>query len=41
METNDDCACGEESTKGCHGISNGSVYDEYYCDECYNKKDLK
>jgi hypothetical protein len=34
-----DCACGETSTKGCHGVKNGEVYSEYYCDGCYNKKD--
>lgn len=35
------CICGEVSTRGCHGIKEHEVYDEYYCDECYNKKDLK
>lgn len=43
METeikhDDKCKCGEESTRGCHGVNKqGGVYDEYYCDECYNKK---
>jgi len=32
------CACGEESQVGCHGIRDNSVYDEYYCYDCYNKK---
>lgn len=33
------CACGAESTRGCHGFTNGVLYNEYYCDDCYNKKD--
>lgn len=37
MET-DKCKCGEESTRGCHGIKDSEIYDEYYCDDCYNKK---
>ncbi len=32
------CTCGKESEFGCHGISNGEIYDEYYCEECYNVK---
>ena len=32
------CECGEESTVGCHGITEGEVYDEYYCDKCWNKE---
>lgn len=32
------CQCGEESTRGCHGMKNGAIYDEYFCDYCYNNK---
>ena len=39
------CKCGEESTRGCHGINDEGVYSEYYCDKCYHsklqKKDVK
>ena len=37
----DKCSCGQESTRGCHGIRDGEVYDEYYCEDCYtaDKKD--
>lgn len=31
----DKCKCGDESTKGCHGITGGEVYSEYYCDACF------
>lgn len=31
------CNCGEESTRGCHGLKDGELYDEYFCDNCYNK----
>ena len=33
--------CQEESTKGCHGVKDGVIYSEYYCDDCYNSKPLK
>ncbi len=33
--------CGKESDYGAHGIRNGEVYDEYHCEECYNKVDSK
>lgn len=33
------CACGAESTRGCHGFRDGEIYDEYYCDECFKKKE--
>jgi len=32
------CACGKESEFGCHGITQGEIYDEYYCEACYNIK---
>lgn len=32
------CSCGKESEYGCHGITNGEVYDEYFCETCYNVK---
>lgn len=33
--------CNQESTKGCHGVKEGSIYSEYYCDECFqNRKSL-
>jgi hypothetical protein len=41
MKESDKCLCNEESTKGCHGIRNGEVYSEYYCDDCYNKRENK
>ena len=42
LESNlDPCKiCGEDSTKGCHGVTNMLVYSEYYCDTCYNKRDF-
>ena len=32
------CECGEESTRGCHGIENGQVFSKHYCDKCYHGK---
>lgn len=32
------CACGAESDYGAHGVSNGEIYDEYYCEACWNNK---
>jgi hypothetical protein len=37
----DNCQCGKESDYGCHGVRDGQVYDEFYCKECYHKKDKK
>jgi hypothetical protein len=31
--------CGAESDYGAHGIKNGEVYDEYFCESCYHAKD--
>jgi hypothetical protein len=39
MDNEDNCKCGKESTRGCHGFMDGEIYNEYYCDECYNRKD--
>lgn len=41
LESPDLCNCGKESDYGCHGIRDQQMYDEYYCKECYNKKDDK
>lgn len=30
------CICGQESTHGCHGIKDGAVYSEYFCETHYN-----
>ncbi len=30
--------CGEPSDIGAHGIRDGKIYDEYYCESCYNLK---
>ena len=30
--------CKEESSYGAHGIRNWEIYDEYYCEKCYNTK---
>jgi hypothetical protein len=30
--------CGGESYYGGHGIREGHVYDEYWCENCYHKK---
>ncbi len=30
------CKCGRESAIGGHGIREGAIYDEYYCEDCYN-----
>ena len=35
------CKCGDESTINGHGVKDGKVYSEYWCDSCYNKKDVK
>lgn len=40
-EESDKCECGAESDYGCHGVRDAQVYDEFYCKECYNKKDKK
>jgi hypothetical protein len=33
------CKCGAESTRGCHGVRDGEVYSEYFCDEHFNKRE--
>jgi len=33
------CACGQESYWACHGFRDQAMYSEYYCAECYNKKE--
>jgi hypothetical protein len=39
QEVNEDiCKCGKETTKGCHGIEDGSIYSEYYCDTCFHNR---
>ena len=38
LESMDLCGCGEESSKGCHGIKDDRVYSEYYCDSCFEKR---
>lgn len=38
-EENDNCKCGQESDFGCHGVKNDEVYSEFYCKDCYNKKE--
>jgi len=38
ISESNNCECGQESTKGCHGIKDEEVYSEYYCDECFNKR---
>ena len=39
---NDKCTCGEESTKGCHGVKEGVIYSKYYCDKCFhNRKEVE
>lgn len=40
MAKEDACLCGKKSTKGCHGIKDREVYSEFYCDECFNKRNL-
>jgi hypothetical protein len=30
------CQCGRESEFGAHGIRENEVYDEYYCESCWN-----
>ncbi len=37
VERDDKCECGEESTRGLHGVKNMGIYSEYYCDFHYNK----
>ena len=34
----DRCLCGEESDYGCHGVKDVQVYSEFYCKECYNRR---
>ena len=33
------CQCGKEYDYGCHGVKDRQSYSEFYCKECYNKKD--
>lgn len=33
-----ECACGQESTRGCHGVKDGAIYSDYYCDKCYSDR---
>jgi hypothetical protein len=35
------CACRAESTRGCHGLREGRIYSEYFCDDCYNRKEAQ
>lgn len=37
MDETDNCPCGKPSEVGAHGIRDGVVYDEYYCEDCYNQ----
>jgi hypothetical protein len=37
-EIEDPCACGAPSEYGAHGIRDNKVYDEYFCESCYNKE---
>lgn len=30
--------CGEESSYGCHGVTDGDVFDEYWCEACFSKR---
>jgi hypothetical protein len=32
------CKCGKESDYGCHGFRDQQMYNEFYCRECYNKR---
>lgn len=34
----ENCACGEESEYGCHGVRDGEVYSEYLCKKCKNER---
>lgn len=34
----DKCACGKESTRGCHGIKDGEIFSEHPCDDCFNSR---
>lgn len=36
---NDRCQCGAESEFGAHGVTEGAVYSEHYCEACWNRKD--
>ncbi len=38
--TENKCDCGEESTKGCHGVKEGEIFSIYYCDLCYTNRDF-
>lgn len=33
--------CGMESHYGAHGIRDGKVYSEYWCERCYNSRNTK
>ena len=33
-----ECPCGEESVYGAHGIRDGEIYSEYFCEKCWNKR---
>lgn len=30
--------CSKLSDYGCHGVKDNKVYSEFYCKECYNKR---
>lgn len=38
IEVTDNCDCGNQSDYGAHGIRDGEIYDEYYCEECWSKR---
>lgn len=33
----DYCWCGREATYGCHGVRQGMVYSEHFCDDHYGE----
>lgn len=35
------CKCGKESDYGCHGFRDEKMYNEFYCKECYSKRNDK
>ena len=38
FETIDRCKCGAVAEVGCHGIRDGGVYSEHWCEACYKTK---
>ncbi len=41
VENEEKCGCGKESTRGCHGVKDGQIYSEHFCDGCFHDRNSK